>query len=463
MADIEVTEQAAVETGERSRLASFAFYQGRHIRSYRTLSHGDGIRVFDTEGRPYIDGSSGAIVSNLGHGNTAVLEAMAEQARTLAYAARTDFSNIPKEELLHALTQAAGAPFDQALFVSGGSEAIDTAIKLARQYKAVIGEETRWKVLSRMPSYHGSTIGATAVTGDPARERLFHPLSPVMPKVPTPFTYRVPNGMVPSDYADFCTSALERQIIDEGPETVLAFIVEPVGGLATGALVTDEPYLRKVRRICSQYGVLLIFDEVVTGCGRTGKYLASHHWPDARPDLIALAKGLGAGYTPIGAVLAPNVIVDAVAESGGFAHGFTHSGNPLSCAVALAVIREIDRWDLTRRAVVAGELLRSGLRELMLESRTIGDVRGIGCLNAVEIVADRETKASFDHQVNASARLKAIGLDVGLHLYARRSADGLFGEWLMACPPLIISDDEVADYVGRFGEMISIFEREVDG
>ncbi len=282
--------------------------------------------MWDTEGRRYIDASSGPVVSNIGHGNERVVRAMAEQARKVAFASRSQFENEPNIQLADLVTSLAGPGLERAFFVSGGSEATEAAIKLARQYAVVRGETSRWKVIAREPGYHGGTLGALAVTGDPEAERVFGALTRPMPKVPAPFSYRLPANHDADSYARHCAAALEDTIRREGPETVLAFIMEPVGGLATGALVAPDHYHRAVREICTRHGVLLIYDEVMSGAGRTGAFLAADHWPDARPDLVTLAKGIAAGYTPMGAVLAPASMVEAVAEAGGFMHGHTYGG-----------------------------------------------------------------------------------------------------------------------------------------
>src|SRR5258708_15696766 len=304
------------------------FYQSKGASRRPTVAHADGMYMWDTDGRRYIDASSGPVGSNIGHGNARVLEAMVEQAKKIAFASRAVFENEPNARLADLVTGLAGPGLERAYFVSGGSEATETAIKLARQYAVARGAGGRWKVIGRYPGYHGATLGAASVTGDPQAEKTFAPLMPVMPKVPAPFAYRLPPNHDADSYARACATALEDTIRREGPETVLALIMEPVGGLATGALVAPDHYYRAVREICDRHGVLLIYDEVMSGAGRTGTFLAADHWPAARPDLVTLAKGIAAGYTPMGAVLAPASMVEAVAEAGGFLHGPTHSTNP---------------------------------------------------------------------------------------------------------------------------------------
>ncbi|PDT75782.1 aspartate aminotransferase family protein [Sinorhizobium sp. BJ1] len=434
------------------------FYAGsRGAPGTFKVSHGKGIFFWDTNGKRYLEGSSGALVVNLGHGNERVRDAMIDQAYRISYSA---FCSESTDTLCTMIADLAGPGFDQAFPVSGGSEAVESAIKLARQYAVASGQPKRWKILARMPGYHGATLGAAAVTGDPDRDEIFGPIMQIMPKVPAPLSYRPPEGFDVSSYADYCADALEQQILAEGEETVLAFIMEPVGGVATGGLVAPDNYYSKVREICDRYGVLLIFDEVMCGAGRTGTFLAAHHWPNALPDLVVCAKGLSAGYTPLGAMIAPNRIVDKVAESGGFLHGHTYAGNPLSSAIGVAVLKEMLDHDLMGNAERMGVVLRRKLNSLKDRSITIGDVRGMGLLNAVEIVEDKATKAIFPAAKRASYRVSEIARELGLHLYARRTASGKFGEWFMAAPPLIITEPEIDLFMELLTETFRVFESE---
>ena len=422
------------------------------------VARGEGIFLWDTQGRRYIDASSGPIASNIGHANARVIEASDRQIRSVAYASRVFFESQANIDLADSVALLAGPGLERAFFASGGSEANESAMKMARQYAITQGQASRWKVLSRNPSYHGSTLGTIAISGDPVSEASFGLMTRLMPKVPAPFTYRLPEGHTPQTYADQCADALEQTIVREGPETVLAFILEPVGGLATGALVAPDSYYTRVRDICSRHGVLLIFDEVMSGAGRTGSFLAAQHWPDAHPDIVTLAKGLGAGYTPLGAVLASRAMVDALAQSGGFMHGFTYGSNPLSCAIGHAVVSETVERGLIPNAAAMGARLRQRLLELQKSSRVMGDIRGRGLLMAIEIVSDRETKAVFPAQMMAITRIVALGIQRGLLLYSRRTANGLYGEWLMVAPPLIVDAQQIDTIAGLIGETLQAFE-----
>jgi adenosylmethionine-8-amino-7-oxononanoate aminotransferase len=437
------------------------FYQGKGAIRRPTVARAEGIHMWDTDGRRYIDASSGPVVSNIGHGNKRVLAAMIEQAEKVAFASRAVFENEPNARLADLITGLAGPGLERAYFVSGGSEATETAIKLARQYAVARGEATRWKVIGRDPGYHGATLGAASVTGDPQAVAMFAPVMPAMPKVPAPFTYRLPPNHDTDSYARACAAALEETIRREGAETVLAFIMEPVGGLATGALVAPDHYYRAVREICDRHGVLLIYDEVMSGAGRTGTFLATDHWPDGRPDIVTLAKGIAAGYTPMGAVLAPAAMVAAIAESGGFLHGHTYASNPLSCAIGHAVVSEMLAQNLMANAERMGALLRARLEALKATSAILGDVRGKGLLLAIEIVADKATKAMLPAERQAVYRIIELGIERGLLLYSRRTANGKYGEWLMVTPPLIVTAAEIDEIAALIGETLQAYEAEL--
>ena len=407
------------------------------------IARAEGIYMWDTEGRRYVDAGSGPVACNIGYGNRRVLAALQTQAAAAAFANPGSFESAANRLFAERLAVAAGPGFERVFVVSGGSEANEAAIKLARQMAVARGEASRWKVVSRQPSYHGGTLGALSVTGDPTAHELFGPLMKSMPKVPAPVTYRIPPGFDQESWAEHCAGVLERTILDEGPETVLAFIQEPVGGLATGALVPHAAYMRRVREICTRHGVILIHDEVMSGGGRTGAFLSHEHWPDCRPDLVVLAKGAGAGYFPLGVVLAPRDRVAEVATGGGFMHGHTAFGNPLACAVGLAVLDETLDGGLIDNAAVQGARLRARLDALMESSPIVGDVRGKGLLMALELVADKAGKTPFPPAAAAAATLAKVAMEQGLILYQRRTNAGRDGDWVMVAPPLIATAAEI--------------------
>ena len=423
------------------------------------ISHGEGIYLWDTDGNKYLDVSSGPVANNLGSGNKKVLAAMKSQAESAAFAFPSQFDSEANERFSTLLTDLSGECFERAFFVSGGSEAVESAIKLARQYALAQSQSSRWKVISRKPSYHGGTLGALTLTGDTHLHDVFGPMLKNMPKVRAPVTYRLPKNHTVESFSRACAAELEDCIKSERAETVLAFIMEPIGGLSSGAVVSDDFYMREIRRICSKYGVLLIHDEVMSGAGRTGKFLASNHYKDAQPDIVVLAKGIAAGFTPMGAVLASESLVNAIALDGGFLNGFTYFTNPLSCAIGHAVLQEMLDCDLITNAAERGAEFKSALEELKKYSKYVGDIRGKGLLLALELVADQETKSSFDRELNAAALFQNLALKNGLMIYGRRTNYGEFGDWLMMTPPLIITAKQIMEINNALAKTLKDFER----
>ena len=414
-----------------------------------------GIYMWDEQGNEYTDASSGPMVSALGHGNEAVVEAITRQASRLDYAYTRVARNRPNLEYADRLARLAGPGFERVFLSSGGSEAIDAAVKFLRRHAVAAGQTSRRRLISLMPSYHGATLGATAMTGDDSLEPLLDGFAVVSDKVPAPLSYRLPKDHTADSYAAHCAGALEAKILELGSENVLAFVLEPVGGLATGAVVPPPGYFRAIRDICTRHGVHLVFDEVLCGTGRSGKFITAHHWPDARPDLIVMAKGLGAGYSPLGAVLAPASMVDELATLGGFESSYSYNANPISCAVGLAVLDEFDRLELVDRAVHLGTLLREGLEAIRDRSPIVGDVRGLGMLLAVEMVADKDSKLPLPVEATPTERIRAHGLRNGVMLYSRETSRGRFGHWFMVAPPLTISDEESVELLRRTEAAVS--------
>ena len=437
---------------------SYLFYQSRSRRPQ--LDRASGVYMWDINGKRYLDGSSGAMVSNIGHSNQNVLQAMRAQMEKSTFGYRLHFETDPSERLAAKTASLTPAGLDKVFFVSGGSEAVESAIKLARQYAIAVGQNSRWKVISRSPSYHGCTLGALALTGYTTLTEPFAPMMREMPKIPAPRAYL--DGLDLDDpatghhYADM----LEAKILEEGEGSVLAFIVEPVGGASTGALVPPAGYMQRVREICDRYGVLLIHDEVMSGGGRTGKFFAAEHWT-AAPDIIAISKGFGAGYAPLGAMIAHDRVVDAVLDAGGFAHGFTYAGNPLACSAGLAVINEIESNGMIENAAIIGELLKSRLEDLMTKHEFIGDVRGKGLLLAFELVSGRATMAPLPVGLNAYNRLVDIAYDNGLIIYSRRTRDGLEGDHFLVCPPMIASEQHVDEIIEMLDKSLAQFSTEI--
>jgi len=418
--------------------------------------------MYTQDGRRFIDGSSGAMVVNIGHGNRHVIEAMKRQLDKVTFAYRLHFENDPAEELARRLAARMPEGLDRVFFVSGGSEAVESALKLARQWALVIGQGSRWKIIGRFPSYHGGTMGSLSVTGDLALTETFEPQIKAMPKVPAPTAYRDRDNLTDEQRGLKYADMLEEKVIAEGPESVLAFIMEPIGGAATSALVAPDSYFARIREICDRYGILLIHDEVMTGIGRTGRFLGGDHW-NCKPDIITLSKGIGSGYAPLGAMVAHNRLVSAVLDSGGFQHGYTYAGNPLSCAAGLAVLDELDRLGAVVNAAIVGGYLKTQLEALARKYLFIAGVRGKGLLIGADMVADRVTFAPLPKSLNATSRLLALAYDRGLIVYGRRiRGDGLELDNFILAPPLIMTREQVDEMLGIFDASLAALATELN-
>ena len=420
------------------------------------LAGARGVYMWDVDGKRYLDGSSGAMVSNIGHSHPHVQEALRRQIEQFTFGYRLHFQTEASEALATRTAALAPEGMDKVFFVSGGSEAVESAIKLARQWAVVTGQERRWKVISRYPSYHGCTLGALALTGYDPLTAPFAPMMREMPKVPAPRAYL--DGLDPRNPATGAHYAglIEERIVREGPDTVLAVMIEPIGGAATGALVPPAGYLQAVRDICTRNGVLLIHDEVMTGGGRTGRFFGAEHW-DVAPDILALSKGYGAGYAPLGAMVAHNRVVEPVQAAGGFLHGFTYAGNPLACAAGLAVLQVIEAEGLIENAARVGATLKAGLEGLMGTHEIIGDVRGKGLLLAFELVADRATMRPLPTELNAHLELVELAYEDGLIIYSRRTRGGRTGDHFMVCPPMVATEDHVAEILEKLDRALTRF------
>ena len=438
---------------------SHLFYQSRLRRPL--VDRAEGIYFWDSTGKRYLDGSSGAMVCNIGHSNPNVLEAMRKQMERATFAYRLQFENEPAEKLTGHLVEYMPGDLDKVFFVSGGSEAVEACLKMARQYTLAIGQPQRYKTISRFPSYHGSTLGALAATGMSLMSAPFDPMLRQMPKISAPTVYLDRDECTSAEKRNlrglYYANLLEEEILRQGPETVLSFIMEPIGGASTGALVAPDSSYGRIREICDRYGVLLIYDEVMSGAGRTGShYLGGSHW-DAEPDLIALSKGMAAGYSPLGAMVTSGKLVEPVLDSGGFIHGYTYAGNPLSCSAGLAVLEEIEKQNLLAKAERTGDLLKSRLEDLMQRFSFIGDVRGKGLLLAVEFVADRETMQPLPPEMNAHTEVVELAFERGLIIYSRRTRGGRIGDHFLICPPLIIEETQIDELLKMFTDTLVEF------
>jgi adenosylmethionine-8-amino-7-oxononanoate aminotransferase len=419
---------------------------------------GDGPYIFDSNGRRYLDASGGAAVSCIGHAHPHVIRAIAEQAQKLEFAHTSFFTNEPMERLAELLVRKAGGAIDRAGIVCDGSEAVEAAIKLARQYWTEAGQTSRSVSVSRRLSYHGITLGALSVSGHTNRREKYLPyLSPEVEFISPCYAYR---GRRPeesdADYGLRVANELEEAIVRIGPERVSAFIAEIVGGATAGCLTPVPGYFRRIREICDRYEVFFIADEVMCGMGRTGTLFA-YEQEDVTPDLIAIGKGLAGGYQPIGAVLANARITRAIESgSGALAQGHTYMGHPIGCAAAVAVQEVIEREHLLENAQRMGNVLERSLRDLFASHPYVGDIRGRGLFWALELVEDKSEKRPFAPPLSLATRIKREALERGLICYpSPGAADGSCGDNILLAPPYIINE-------GHIGEMVDILARTLE-
>ncbi len=417
---------------------------------------GQGVWVYDSAGRAYLDGSGGAAVSCLGHNHPDIQAAMHAQIDALAYAHTSFFTTEVAERLADRLVADAPAGISHAYFVSGGSEAVEAALKMARQYFVEIGQPERRHIVARRQSYHGNTLGALAVGGNAWRRAQFAPLLIEVEHVSPCYAYRDQReGESAEQYGERLAAELEQAFERLGPGSVMAFVAEPVVGATAGAVTAVPGYFRRVREVCDRHGVLLIADEVMCGMGRTGTLYAVEQ-EGVTPDLITIAKGLGGGYQPIGAVMAQQRIVDAMQQgSGFFQHGHTYLGHAVACAASLAVQETIRRDGLLARVQAQGAGLRARLEQALGAHPHVGDIRGRGLFMGVELVQDRASKQTFDPALALHARIKREAMARGLMVYPMGGTiDGRHGDHVLLAPPFIITDDELDQLTERLAGAI---------
>lgn len=422
-------------------------------RHYPMIERGEGAFLYDQVGKAYLDGSSGAVVANIGHGVEEIAEAARAQISSIAYTYRTQFSNEPAEKLASKIIERAGDK-TAAFFLSSGSEANEAAIRFVIQYWREKGKPRKRRILSRRISYHGNTLGALSLSSD-SRRRELSGLVIEEPVVAPSYCYRCPMGSSPEICDIDCAKHLEDTILAAGPDKVAAFITEPIIGATGGAIVPADGYFKRVREICDKYEVLLVADEVITGFGRTGKWFGLHHW-DISADLAILGKGLNGGYTPLSAILLSQEIVTAIAEgSGRVTVGHTHSCNPLSAAICSAVIDYIEAHSLVEKAARKGAALGQALQVLAQRYPFIGDVRGKGFLWGIEFVSARETKEPIPQETRFTDRFVDLAFDNGLIVYPCRGLiAGDRGDAILIAPPLVISDAEIEILLDRLNRTL---------
>lgn len=419
------------------------------------VARGEGIYLWDTSGKRYIDATGGAVVVNVGHGVKAIADAIGEQAAQVAFAHGTMFTNAPLEGLAERLAARMPIPDARLFFMTSGSEATETAMKLARQVQTARGAPTRYKIIARWGSYHGGSLGALAVTGKPSMRRPFAPMFVDMPHIPPPYCYRCPYDLPCDECGQRCADELEAEIVRQGPETVAAFIAEPISGATLGAVVPPDTYWPRVREICDQYDVLLIADEVMTGMGRTGRWFAVEHWR-LSPDILTLGKGVSGGYLPLSVTAARGDLVEQLWEElGDFNHGGTFSHQPVAAAAGVATLDFIEEHGLVERSAEMGSVLGRKLHAALDDHPHVGDVRGRGLMWGVEFVANRETKAPFPASDKVADRVFQHAFDAGLIVYAMPgAADGVRGDHVMVAPPLVVTEEELDEIVGRLRSAI---------
>jgi adenosylmethionine-8-amino-7-oxononanoate aminotransferase len=434
----------------------YVVHRGRGERP--VIERGEGIYLFDREGKRYLDGASGSVVANLGHGAQGIARAMCEQAQHVGFAAPHLFAHQSSLDLGQAISARAPGELRENCriwFNCTGTDAVDDALRLARQYFISIGKSSKHLVIARWQSFHGNSIGMAGVHGHTRRRRAYSPMFINAPHIPAAYCYRCAFGLTYPECNLRCARALETEIRQQGPENVAAFIAEPVVGAALGAVPAPAGYFEVVRQICDEYEVLFIDDEVMSCWGRTGHWFAIEGW-GVTPDIIAAGKGLGAGYTPIAATLARREMWETIETNGrSFLAGHTMNQNPVSCATALAVTEQIEEMDLLDHAQQMGDYLRSRLEEL-LEFEIVGDVRGMGLLCGFEFVRDKASKAPFDPALGVSALYQRQALSRGLMQYACTGCvEGAAGDMNIVAPPLVITTEQVDEMIALIKEALT--------
>jgi adenosylmethionine-8-amino-7-oxononanoate aminotransferase len=429
----------------------------RHTKNLPPVAvDGIGCYLTDASGKQYLDASGGAAVSCLGHGDRVVINAIKAQLDSLAYAHTGFFTSQPAETLADLLIEHAPGDLDRVYLVSGGSEAVEAALKLARQYHVERGEPQRGRIIARKQSYHGNTIGALSAGGNEWRRAQFAPLLLDISHIDPCYEYRLKHdGETPEEYGLRAANLLEAELLRVGPETVMAFIAEPVVGATSGALTAAPGYFKRIREICDQYGVLLILDEVMCGMGRTGAMFACSQ-EEVSPDILCIAKGLGGGYQPIGAMLCTSEIYKTISEGTGFfQHGHTYVGHPTAAAAGVAVVSAVLERDLLSDVQRQGDKLRAALNTAFGQHPNVGDIRGRGLFMGVELVANRDTKEPFDPAMGVAGKIKKHAFANGLICYPMAGTiDGKTGDHVLLAPPFIITDAQIDELVEKLGKSI---------
>lgn len=428
-------------------------------RRYPFIVRGEGVYLYDQEGRRYMDSGGGPILCNLGHGLGEMAMVLAEQAGQVAFVYRSDFTTPALEEAARKICEATGFAMEKVFLVSGGSEANEIAVKIARRFHLENGEPSRHKIISRWMSYHGMTQGALAWSGMPGRRRDFVPMLKDDAHIPPAYCYRCWFGLSPEMCQLQCAQALEHEILCQGPENVAAFMAEPISGMSLCGAHPPKDYFGRIKEICERYGVLLILDEVMTGCGRTGKWFGYEHF-GVVPDILTLGKGLGGGYFPVGAAAVTRRVARAIEEgSGVFTPGFSWAGNPLGAAVISKALDFLKGRELVKRCAEMGDYLAQRL-QVLRSHPTVGDIRGKGLMMGIEFVKDKDTREPMDPGLKFFQELAHQALDLGLFVEASAGCDrGRAGDMVMFGPPFVISKEQVEEMLELFAKALSLVER----
>ncbi|WP_062356619.1 aspartate aminotransferase family protein [Bacillus kwashiorkori] len=428
--------------------------------TYPLISHGNGVYVYDSSGNQYLDGCSGAVTANIGHGLDEIIDQIAEQGKKIAFVYRSQFANEPAELLAKKLIDEVGNDYSGVFFVNSGSEATETAVKIALQYWQELGKPSKTKLISRWISYHGITNGALALSGHPIRRKKFLPQLVEVDFIEPPYCYRCPFQLTYPNCMLKCATQLETAIKRIGSENIAAFIAEPIIGAAGGAITPPDEYYEIIAKICEENEILFIADEVMTGCGRTGSMLAITNWR-VQPHIITLGKGLSAGYSPLAAVILHKQIMEAI-ESGSklIMSGHTFSGNPLSTAAGLAVMNYLKKNNVIAKVKEKGEFLQAEIQNLQEKYSFIGEVRGKGLLIGIEFVENQLVKTPFSRQLTVTEQIIKLARRNGLLVYpAQAGLDGINGDAILIAPPLTITHEEMLDLVGRLNNTFHDFSQ----
>ncbi|MFT5139219.1 MAG: adenosylmethionine-8-amino-7-oxononanoate aminotransferase [Lysobacterales bacterium] len=418
---------------------------------YPLAVRGEGVYLYDDQGKQYLDGSGGAAISCLGHGHSGVISAVHEQLKKMAFAHTAFFTNQPQEDLSRILSDQFGEPGAKVYFLSGGSESNETALKLARQYWVAVGRKEKKLMISRDQSYHGNTLGALSVTGNRGRQEIYGPLLKDWPKISPCYAYRHQRAdETECEYGLRSALELEEKIIEAGAENVAAFIAETIVGATLGAVPAVEGYFEKIREICDRYEVLLILDEVMAGRGRTGTWFAFEQ-EGFTPDIVTVAKALGGGYQPIGAVICRGYIHDHIVEAcGSFEHGHTYVGHATGCAAGVAVAKIIEEQNLLSNVQEMGKTLKNALESEFKNHPNVGDIRGRGMFLGVELVSDRMSKSAIGSIPQLPLKIRNTAMRNGLICYpGGGTVNGVDGAHVLLAPPFIYNNDHVSELVGK--------------